>query len=478
MTEHLYRFRSKNYMLEELQNQEIYFATRKELNDPIEGFKDMFWNGDEVIWGNFFKHYLLCLEHVFNLFMIHGEDCKIDDSTIPVLKTAKDLPTKIYSDLYKEICELFLSNETVKILLKSFVYRTNPMHQKELCFYLKQLHLYALNTIFTVYEKHSIMPKRPDNDPLRQEGVRDFFDSYITDWINDKEAEHLGIGDASEWFYAYVRNIYSQHTLIIKYNSQIHSTQKNWCFILAEFHEKYIEQLEKLVHPEWYVASFSANCSNPSMWGHYGDHHKGICLKFRTNLFQGKPYIKLHRINGWSSTKEKSGPIYGDVDHQFYKVDYTKRYPEIDFFKSLGCITMPNLSEWYRDEKGNKSSCADVVYEDEEKWRDKYWADFQSGQTTKLEDWSYEEEYRLILRQGMVNDFSGKTHRKLKYNFKALEGIVFGIETPEQDKLEVIKIIEDKCHLENRNDFKFYQAYYSIKDGNIKTLEMNLLKFY
>jgi hypothetical protein len=31
-----------------------------ELNDPLEGFKDLFWKGDVIVWKNLLRHYLLC----------------------------------------------------------------------------------------------------------------------------------------------------------------------------------------------------------------------------------------------------------------------------------------------------------------------------------------------------------------------------------------------------------------------------------
>ena len=53
-----YRFRSLNNLLgkyKELENQEIYFAPPEELNDPMEGFKNIIFNGDLIVWNNFFK---------------------------------------------------------------------------------------------------------------------------------------------------------------------------------------------------------------------------------------------------------------------------------------------------------------------------------------------------------------------------------------------------------------------------------------
>ena len=59
-----FRFRSADALLEkyqELERQTIYFATPEELNDPMEGFRDIVWKGDKIVWTNFFKHYVFCL---------------------------------------------------------------------------------------------------------------------------------------------------------------------------------------------------------------------------------------------------------------------------------------------------------------------------------------------------------------------------------------------------------------------------------
>jgi len=55
MISHLYRFRPVDAVLgeyEELAKQETYFAPPEKLNDPMEGYKDVFWSGDLIVWRN------------------------------------------------------------------------------------------------------------------------------------------------------------------------------------------------------------------------------------------------------------------------------------------------------------------------------------------------------------------------------------------------------------------------------------------
>jgi hypothetical protein len=49
--------------------------------------------------------------------------------------------------------------------------------------------------------------------------------------------------------------------------------------------------------------------------------------------------------------------------------------------------------------------------------------------------------------------------------------------TLEKDKLLVFKIIESKCRLAARRDFKFYQAFYAKQAGEIQTAELTFVKF-
>ena len=87
--------------------------------------------------------------------------------------------------------------------------------------------------------------------------------------------------------------------------------------------------------------------------------------------------------------------------------------------------------------------------------------------TIKTQDWEYEKEYRLILNSSLNND-TAKEDRILTYDFSSLKGIVFGIKTSMEDKLKIIEIIIKKCKETQRDNFEFFQAYYSPKDKNIQ----------
>lgn len=57
----MYRFRTVDNLIgdfQELEKQQIYFAHPEQLNDPMEGMRRYYWQGDEIIWRNLLKHFI------------------------------------------------------------------------------------------------------------------------------------------------------------------------------------------------------------------------------------------------------------------------------------------------------------------------------------------------------------------------------------------------------------------------------------
>ena len=80
MTE-FYRFRSVEQLLgeyAELENQTIFFAAMEDLNDPMEGFRDIVWSGDRIVWLNLFKDYVNCLYWGYSFVVAVGPQFPYD----------------------------------------------------------------------------------------------------------------------------------------------------------------------------------------------------------------------------------------------------------------------------------------------------------------------------------------------------------------------------------------------------------------
>ena len=126
------------------------------------------------------------------------------------------------------------------------------------------------------------------------------------------------------------------------------------------------------------------------------------------------------------------------------------------------------MKQWYSYEAGNISKCAAHIKDDdaEGEWRKQYWDNYDSCFFVKLKDWEYEKEWRLLL-SSVLDTFEDANDRKLKYKFEDLEAIIFGMRTSVEDNVKIIKLIEKKCKENNRENFDFYQAYYSKQKGRM-----------
>ena len=158
-----------------------------------------------------------------------------------------------------------------------------------------------------------------------------------------------------------------------------------------------------------------------------------------------------------------------------YRIGYQEVLKELDFFHSIGVLPTGRLvSRWYTDHAGNRSVCSDHIGSgDEDSWRKAYWENFYRDIATKTQYWAYEKEIRLVLSSSF-SDLTEKTSRKLTYRFRSLRGVIFGINMTDKEKMEIIDIVFEKCHNENRDDFEFHQAYYSHETNAIERHKLNI----
>jgi hypothetical protein len=471
----MYRFRIIENLLgkyKELDNQEIYFASPGELNDPMEGFQNIFWRGDKIVWTNFIINYVKSADNIFSLTLLLRDDRNLDENDIPVLSHSSSYRTKEHVQLIDQIIKRVFDNQFIKDLPESLANRANPVRRDELLSYIQIMHPFVINSISEVYFQNSITNKRFFYQELDSFSGLLSKSGNLADLTNKFEAESSKVGGVAEKFFSIINLVTQQTKLLAKYNRTDSKASSNGLFLIAEFPDKYLDQLEKSIYPDWYSASFLFECNDSAIWGHYGDKHKGVCLKFKVLENKGNFELNLETEYGYSS-----GPIIGMRPHVFRKVDYTSKHIEIDFFRSIGRLNRGELNAmWYSDSNGNLSVCGEHLNMNEDAWRDKYWENYYKRLNVKLDAWDREKEYRLIVNDDFI-DYREKEKRKLKYDFNDLEGIIFGIKTDESDKMEILKIIEDKCKKNNRKQFDFYQAYYSSDSGKIETFKLNLIKF-
>jgi len=459
----MYRFRTIENLLgkyQELENQEIYFAKPEELNDPMEGYKDIFWQGDPIVWKNFIINYVRSVEHFCTLLNLLTPESRINEKDILVSFEAPIFHTPENKMLTNEILEIIFQNKFINNLPKLLSARTTPVRRNEILFYLQLIHNVIVKAISDLYIKKKIRDSPIFNQDIDLPDLLTNL-AYLT---NQLENENSHIKNITDNLFSIMSRMTEKLILSMKSELSDMTVTSSYLFLIDDFPEKYMTKLETLLYQDWYSASFLKDNSNSSLWGHYGENHKGVCLKFKTTQEGEKYQIKLKKFTEPSS-----------LTHSFHRIEYSSKHVEIDFFRSFGRLPKYQLMyEWYKDEKGNLSNCGDHLENNIDEWRKKYQENFLKAVTVKLKDWKYEKEYRLIINDILI-EYRDKDERKLKYDFDDLEAIIFGIKTSTSDKIRILKIIKNKCEQNNRKKFDFYQAYYSKDTWKIATYKLDLL---
>ena len=473
MLDHLYRFRSIHALLDgyqELESQQIYFSPTDKLNDPLEGFKDIFWRGDHIVWRNLLRHYLLNLMQAISLAAVMGKEFTYDVCETLVHQTDSDLPEAPIRDIYSTACREFFKYLEIEQLTTTLSLNRRVVRRDELIYLLRLIHPLAMRKVMAAFESQGL--------PLLKSMAE--IDAMMADMcrkLDDALRAYMQLEESSGIFFSACEMIQSQHALLHEFNNWVANDRRPWLFILRDFPSCYVDALGHLLYPDWHVACFVSDPTNASMWGAYGGNHSGACLKFKARAdTQGFPTLDLYRANSWSGGTDGTTAHYAYVPHRFEKVQYTSDFPEFDFFDSIGTLPRSKLDGfWFAEHNGEHSKTALRIRQEDDTWRQEYWRKFSISFSTKTSDWSHEKEHRLILHSNLQR-FDDLESRKLKYRFTDLAGIIFGIKTTTEDKLRIMRIIERKCIAEERQDFEFHQAYYSVKTKKIELAPLTMLK--
>ena len=465
----VYRFRSADRLLgssRELDKQEIYFASPEELNDPTEGLRPIVWRGDSIVWTNFFRHYVYCLHWTCIRFALAAKDMRIQKIPIPVMGDVHHAMTPSMTNLNDLAFENTSKQANLSKLVDAMANWEGLIRDMNVLFFLQPFHLTAINGIRAAHRANGhdiphladeLFPDTVARIPELLELATQIQYDNATDMVlelSSKMLEGLYFGGK----YAINRRFRA---------TQQHMLEDNLRFLYFDFPRVYLQDLAQLLYPNWYAACFSKNCKNAAVWASYGDDHKGICLVFKTTAESQTQGLTLNSlVRSGAAAEDQQARV-----HKFYDVDYGAETVDIDFFRSIGRLTIPNLLKtWYTDDTGNLSECASHLGPDEGAWRKQYWDRFVPGIVQKSGDWRHEAETRLVL-YSPFDDLTPK-ERTVRYEFESLDEVIFGIRTPDSQKMDIIETIKNKCVERGRDRFRFSQAYYSRKTDSIESYEL------
>lgn len=448
---YFYRFRTLKHIFEykELENLEIYFASNEELNDPMEAYKTVIFQGDNIMWHNLFKNYILCLSRFILANGVRG----ITDNVIRLEAFNNLIPfkeytyTKYYHEIFINIHKKF--REYFTSVIDEVFTENDVISSDELEIYLITFNHVIVYIIIALFQKLKI-------NKLNK--YIELNKSNIINLLNELKAllkEYI----QEENYTAIITDCYAKainFKVNIKDKMEINKNIHDYIF-LGKFVQEYVEYLTNFVKLKNYIASFNNDYTNPVMWSHYTENHNGICLVYK-NI--------NNEIELYDNKNNRSTLYFHKVryDNKNYKKIYT-----INFFYSFLIDNKTIMDNWFKDIEKNKLSNLYSNFQSSSKYINNTLNRIVKP-LYKTEHWEYEKEYRLILEERTKLNKEDKLY---KYDFKYLNGIIFGIKTPLEAKLKIIQIIDKLCKKYNTsiNHFNFYQAYYSDNENKIKYYE-------
>lgn len=472
----LYHYRSIENALLELENGTFHFASREELNDPLEGYIRVCWQGDKAAWEGLLKNYICSVDQAITLYLLAADFDMLHRKTL-VLSVHQNDNVPL-GKIWRKLEEDFLSDPEVQNIIAFYGGKKLKVYKDELMFVLRYLHTKAITLCLKSNIKHGTIERNEGEKML--EGFQHKEIEFPTNLLesnspDDRERMILTkimenyMQDILEYFYVSrwddvaLYDGKSDEELMDEDSEKAEARQfRNWLSVVVDFPDTYVEQLMELIYPAAYITCFSGKNDDSVMWGNYADNHKGVCLIYETD---DEDKIRVNKKTGChAGDKREFFADYSWNEIPVRKVEYGGEICERNFFETFGRLTRMEIESWLAGTEGI-SSCYDV-FKDEDKWRNQYWEAFKLKNCHKMKEWSYEEEYRLIV-DNTFGEFEKPEDRNLKYDPKALKGVIFGTRTCEYDKQRIVNALKRS----NKTDVLFYQAEYDEELRRIRVRE-------
>lgn len=425
----IYKYRSMNSLLKnkELEENYIHLSAFRNFNDPLDGYVELEFIGDKILWTNFIKNYV----YAYFALYLNFEICKFYNvKTIPVRWLDYFLLSQKFAHDYVRECDdlnnaccNFIENQLSDIV--NTIPLDKAIYLDNLSKYLEKLHDRILNVEHANYTKH--IESISLNKYYKRFDVPLFSDSFELD-----------------------------NSLILKeeiYESSMYE------YLLISFPKQYLKNLNKFMFNFPYVASFTKKLNSLPMWGYYADSSKGVCLIFKTENRNGKDYFPLLK------NKEYKGIEKIPIN----KVNYAKTLYKVPFFNNLGRLSAEELKKYWYELNGKISPTGIKIFNNVELYRRMHWDTKQKILNSKLKLWKHEEEYR-------INMNCPTPPARLYFKIESLQGIVFGINTIASHKNKVIEILKRKMKENKELNLCLYDTIYVNSTNKIKKKKIAIFK--
>lgn len=153
----LYHYRPIESALLEIEKGTFHFASREELNDPIEGYVRIFWKGDKAAWEGLFRNYICSLKQAIDIYLLNGDEEMLHHRTLLVdLHCFDNVPE---GGILKALGDGFLADQEIQKLSAFYGNHCLKVCEEELLIVLHFIHNRALIRCIQNARETGIVPK-------------------------------------------------------------------------------------------------------------------------------------------------------------------------------------------------------------------------------------------------------------------------------------------------------------------------------
>lgn len=440
----LYHYRSVETALKEITNGTFHYSERDELNDPIEGYVKLYWQGDWPAWEGLFRNYICSLCDSICSYLLAAKYTEIEKRAVLLdIHCSDDME---YGELLQNVADQFIEHSYIQKLMNYLVEQNICCSVKLLRLLLRLVHEISFSICMSAMKERRLVPEDTKEYYIPMEEIFSKFPEEALQKVSAEE-KHVLLEIGANL----LEDMLESRFMAEQWGEDQELTQRQtWYKVRIDFPAIYTKQIQEIIYPKVYVVCFSTDRANSAMWGNYADNHRGVCLVYRSTSIDGKETISVRSQMSVSNQRIS----YSFRNDTVSPVKYDGPMIQRNFFESLGRMTYKQIASWLISKSGEKSRFFEN-YKNEQ-WREKYWVDYKEKCCRKLPHWQHEKEYRLLLSDSFHKHTPKE--RLIEYAPDSLVGVIFGIKTSEYDKIRIIRAIKETGRL--LPDFNFYQADY------------------
>lgn len=435
--------------LGELEEQCIFFPTVQQLNDPMEGYRNLIWKGDKIVWINFIRNFMFLYTDILTEL-----DTKIDIEKLDIDKIKYKYTMK-FREFNIPRCtktgKFYLDSEINTITEEDY---NSLEFIKQIDFFTKAFEPLLKNKNFNTLINYLVENEIPN---FKIEIILGVILLNIHNFIFDNNSK---IFDDKTLFD--IKNIIksNEHTFLKKDERYFSIKESS---IGTEVYFKtinlYLKILNESMFDNWYVTCFMKEMDNPIVWSHYAENHTSICFIYEM--------IEENNVNYLTLKNNKSEVIKFKLNEVNYNEN---KRTKINPFENFGMLMKDEVvNQWvkfYDQESKLLFNCYD------EEFPTKYSSTQFNDLLIKSEHWKYENEYRIIISD-IMKFYSDAKDRTFQYDYNQLKGLIIGINTDKENLIKIVKVVEKlQIKFDRKDDFIIKQAYYCTIDKKIKTYDI------